>query len=218
MRSTLIDSPAVTSAETLPVAELLRQVQQYMTHPKGGPSPSQELKAAWDVFYARCSEKTRKYLFSRGCGSWMTAEDIADCVQDVWAELLVELPPFQYDPNRGHVDSWVIRIVRSKLGNIHRSRKRRPSQENLDTLQSVIDQHPSVAQTLEEKEFLALVWDQARERLSARDFQILQMRVQEDRPVPKVAEAVGLNCDQVSRRYYLILRELKQIGSDLGLG
>src|SRR5262249_33820531 len=159
-----------------------------LTHRVKGLRPEPHLEAAWTAFYDFYSHKIRTYAFT--CGA--TEENIADCAQDVWAELLVRLPEFRLDPCRGRFDTWLFHIVRGKTVNSHRSDKRRPLQQQADTLQTVIDVHPTPARTLEDCETFELAWEHLKQCLSDCNFQILHMRLMEQRSVAEVAAALGL--------------------------
>ena len=195
-------------------SELLTQAQRYLTRGERDLPPEQDLEAAWMVFFNFYTQKIRKYAFT--CGA--TEVDIADCVQEVWTELLVRLPTFQFDPRRGKFDSWIFRIVRSKTVDLHRSHKRRFLQNNSSTLLSVIDSHPSPDHNLEEGEMYALAWEQLRQRLSECNLQILRMRLVDERSVAEVAEELGLSHEQVWYRYHRARREVEEIGLALALG
>ena len=130
-----------------------------------------------EPFFKFYTHKIRKYAFS--CGA--VDEDIADCIQEVWAELLLRLPTFRLDLARGQFDTWLFQIVRSKTADQHRSHKRRLLQENGDTLPTVIDEHANPAQMLEDEEIFTLAWDQLSKKLTACNLQILRMRLVEER-------------------------------------
>jgi RNA polymerase sigma-70 factor (ECF subfamily) len=199
----------IPSASLIADAELLTQAQRYLSQRENDLAPGQELEAVWTAFYDRTLEKIRKFAFT--CGA--AAEDIADCVQEVWTELLTRLPTFRLDPKRGQFDSWLFHIVRGKTANLRRSHKRRLFQGNSDTLQTALDVHPSPARTLEEKEMFTLAWNQLKRNLSECNFQVLQLRLVEDRPVAEVAEQLGLSHEQVWYRYHRARREVAEIAS-----
>lgn len=100
--------------------ELLIQVRSYLAHRQQRLLPSEDSEAAWRMFYDLCSRKIRVYAFA--CGA--TDEEILDCVQEVWRELLVRLPTFHLDPCRGQFDTWLFRIVQSKTADLRRTRKK----------------------------------------------------------------------------------------------
>jgi RNA polymerase sigma factor (sigma-70 family) len=204
------------SAPTPPGSDeprLLTQIQDFLNHRERGLAPSPEQEAAWTAFYDSYCPKIRKYAFS--CGA--TEEEIADCAQEVWTELLVRLPTFRLDPNRGRFDSWLFRIVRGKTADILRL-KRRLSQASANVPETAIEAHPNPARRLEDEEMVTLAWDQLRVRLSECNFRVLQMRLLEQRPVGEVAEKLGLSHEQVWYRYHRARRELEGIGSALARG
>lgn len=192
-------------------SELLIQTQSYLTRREHSQPPSQDLEAAWRVFYDLYGGKIRAYA----CTCGVAEEDIADCVQEIWCELLVRLPTFQLDPCRGQFDTWLFTIVRSKTADLHRSRKRRLLQGNSENLQTVTDYRPRPSQPWEEEEMVTVVLDQLRNRLSECNFQVLQLRLVEQLSVAEVAAKLGLSHEQVWYRYHRARRELKAIGSAL---
>jgi len=195
-------------------SDVLNQAQRYLTHGQTGPPAGHDLEAVWLEFYEQYARKIRKYAFTCGADD----DDIADCVQDVWAELLVRLPTFRLDSARGKFDSWLFHIVRGKTADLHRSHRRRPLQEKTAALQNVADDHPSPDGIVEEIETFALVCAQLKQRLSGCNYQILQMRLVEERPVAEVADELGLTHEQVWYRYHRARREAEQIGAEWSRG
>jgi RNA polymerase sigma factor (sigma-70 family) len=192
----------------------LSQAQRYLLHRNQGVPVSHELEAAWAMFYDRYLDKIRKYAYT--CGA--TEDDIADCVQEVWTELLTRLPAFRLDPKRGKFDTWLFHIVRGKTADLRRAHSRLAFQENSDTLQAVIDAHPSPTRNLEEQEICTLAWGRLRQSLSPCNLQVLHMRLMEDRPVAEVADKLGLTHEQVWYRYHRARKEVEEIGSAMTNG
>ena len=69
-------------------ATLLIDVQSYLAQRKHGFPISQDLEAAWRRFYDHYAHKIRAY--AHVCRT--TNENLADCDQDVWIELLKRWP------------------------------------------------------------------------------------------------------------------------------
>jgi RNA polymerase sigma factor (sigma-70 family) len=192
---------------------LLSQAQEYLAvKRRQSPAINGGLEAAWLDFYNFYSVKIRKFAFT--CGA--SQEDLADCAQDVWTELVARLPDFQLDLSRGQFDTWLFRIVRSKTIDLHRARKRRLRQENGDTLQSLVESGPCPAQKLADQELISLAWQRLRQRLSECSFQVLHMRLVEERSVAEVAKTLGLSHMQVSKWYHRARREAEEVGRYLG--
>lgn len=74
--------------------------------------------SAWDRFVHIYSP----LLFRWGQRAGLKDQDAVDLVQDVFAKLLVELPRFEYDPNRGAFRAW-LKTVAVRLC---RERQRKP--------------------------------------------------------------------------------------------
>jgi RNA polymerase sigma-70 factor (ECF subfamily) len=200
--STAVEATSVT-------AELLSLAQSYLTHPENDGTAAEDLEAAWNEFYQLCTRTIRKFAFR--CGT--TENDIADCLQDVWTELIARLPSFHLDPNRGQFETWLFRIVRSKSVNLRRSNRRGLLQETADALQIVADDRADSAHRSEAEEVVSQVWDLLRERLSECNLQILRLRLVEGLPGAEVAERLGLTHEQVRYRYHRARRELEEIGA-----
>jgi RNA polymerase sigma factor (sigma-70 family) len=194
--------------------ELLTLARSYLTQRQQHLPTSQDLEAAWSTFYELYSRKIRVYAFT--CGA--TDEEILDCVQEVWRELLVRLPTFQLDPCRGQFDTWLFRIVQGKTADFRRSRKRWSLQSNAAKLQILSDTHPSSERALEEKEMAALAWDHLRAGLSDCDLQLLHLRLIEQRSVREVAALLGLSHQQVWYHYHRARRKLAEIGAKVARG
>src|SRR5262249_9271013 len=133
------------------------------------------------------------------------------CVQEVWHELLKRLPHFELDSRRGQFDTWLFSIVRGKVINQFRAHQRHCSQRRAQALLDFPDARPMASRAMEEEEVLVMAWQQLKRRLSACNYQILHLRLVEQRSVPEVALAMGLSPAQVwyrSHRARLILEEI----------
>ena len=150
-------------------SSLLSQIQNFLLQRGRGLPPNDEQEAAWATFYDSYCGKIRKYAFS--CGA--TQGEIADCVQEVWAELLVRLPTFQLDPSRGKFDSWLFPIVRAKVADLLRL-KHRLCQVRVDAPETAMQPRSSPTRDLEHEELLDAAWTQARAKLSECTFQVLK--------------------------------------------
>jgi RNA polymerase sigma factor (sigma-70 family) len=191
--------------------ELLTQVRHYLCHRQHALQPPHDLEQAWASFYDRYAPRIRAYAVT--CG--VSAEEIADCVQEVWRELLLRLPAFEVDPARGKFDTWLFRIVQGKTADQHRLRQRRPLQDVSDKLDAVSDPRPNPSADLEEHELISLALNQLRKKLSECSFQVLHLRLVEQRAVADVAESLGISPRQVWYRYHRARRDLEAIGAAL---
>src|SRR5262249_22069054 len=152
-----------------------------------------DLEAAWKGFYDLYAHKIRIYAFT--CGA-MEAE-VSDCVQEVWRELLVRLRTFRLDSRRGQFETWLFSIVQGKTADARRFRKRRLARRDSIRLQALTDAHPRPDRAMEDEEMVAIAWAELRKRLSERTFQVLRLRLLDERPVAEVALRLGLSRQQV---------------------
>jgi DNA-directed RNA polymerase specialized sigma24 family protein len=116
-------------------SNLLIQAQSYLSHRQSGMVPSQSLEAAWTTFYDQRSRTVHRFAYT--CGA--SEDQIGDCLQEVWTELLVRLPSFTLDPHRGTIETWLFRIVQSKVANLRRLQKHHLLQENCGVLLAASD-------------------------------------------------------------------------------
>jgi RNA polymerase sigma factor (sigma-70 family) len=183
------------------------QTQHYLGQRKAGEPVSRQDELAWAHFYDYTSRQIRRY--AHRCG--LSEADMVDCVQEVWHELLKRLPHFELDSRRGQFDTWLFSIVRGKVINQFRAHQRHGSQRRVQALLDFPDARPQASRTLEQEELLVLAWQQLKRRLSACNYQILHLRLVEQRSVPEVALAMGLSPARVwyrSHRARLVLEEI----------
>jgi RNA polymerase sigma factor (sigma-70 family) len=191
-------------------AELLRKAQHYLSKRQSDRHVSQESDGEWSAFYEAYQPKIR--AFARACG--VSENDLVDCVQDVWRELLVRLPAFRFDPHRGQFDSWLFSVVQSKAADQLRGRKRLVLLADPNAVQAV-GVATDTDRTDEAKRLLDRIWGRAAAVLSDSSLLIIQMRLLERRPVAEVAEQLGITREQVWYRYHRARRKLREIGAVL---
>ncbi len=90
--------------------ELLHETQSYLQKRKAHESPSLAEIQAWDHFHKTYDPLLRRFLFA--CG--VPRAELADCLQDVWTELVRRLPSFNSDGEEGRFFSWLRTIARSR--------------------------------------------------------------------------------------------------------
>ena len=189
-------------------AELLSKAQAYLAHREENEAATDILESDWVDFYNLCTRKIRSFAFR--CG--VCENDIADCLQDVWAELIVRLPTFRLDPSRGQFESWLFRIVQSKAVNAHRTHKFGRMLDNSSDLRAVADTHKTPEHRSEDTEQATLIWALLEKRLTPLNLQILRLRLIDQLYNGVVAARLGLTSEQVRVRFHRARRELAKIG------
>ncbi len=192
---------------------LLRLAQQFLAHQVEPPPP--ELQSAWNDFYQIYTQKIRAYAHT--CGA--TDDNIGDCVQEVWAELIARLPNFRLDSARGTFDIWLFPIVRNKtVDQLRRQKKTRLTHLHEELLNSAVDNRPSPCQSAEQAEIVSVAWKQLKQKLHGRNFEVLKMRLLDQAPVEEVATKLGISTEQVWYRYHRARKELSKIGAACSQG
>jgi len=85
-------------------------------------------------------------------------------------------------------------------------------------LQTVTDRHLPPGKNLEEEEVVILALETLKQQLNVCSFQVLWLRLIEQRSVPEVAQVLGLSHEQVWYRFHRARRELEQICAALMSG
>jgi RNA polymerase sigma factor (sigma-70 family) len=193
-------------------AQLLSQAQTYLSYENRDLAP-QTIRNAWDEFYPLCNA----VISNLACRCGMVGHDVADCRQDVWADLLERLPDLHHDPERGPFENWLYPIVHSKAVNRRRCLDRGVSQLTADALVTLADDRASPDHRSDDEELAQLVWKLLRGRLSELNLHILQLRLIEQLSSKEVAKWLGLTHDEVRQRYRRARLELQSVGAALGL-
>jgi RNA polymerase sigma-70 factor (ECF subfamily) len=146
----------------------------------------------------------------------LNEEDSADVVQDVFAQLLVKLPQFQYDTG-GSFRAWLKTVTLNKCRERSRDRQQLP----------VGGSSPAVNDIAAESELEALWESEYREHLVSQALKIMQaefepatwracwLYVVESRPVSDVARELGISTGSVYTYSSRVLRRLRQELPDL---
>src|SRR5882724_1202496 len=120
---------SATSAQARPSSrheltpDLVSAAGEYLRASAAGADPGVDVQEAWARFYPACDTTIRSFstrFFRR-------PSDIDDCAQEVWIDLVKNLPAFSLDNSRGRFTSWLFTIVRNKAADMTRREARRPA-------------------------------------------------------------------------------------------
>ncbi len=200
------DEPAAESWHP----ELLASAQQYLQALQIRTIPAHELQEAWDTFYRTFDPLVRQTVsFCR-----VRQPDVADCIQEAWAEIATKLPGLRYDPRRGRVKSW-LRIVVHRAACHHARRAHRHTAVRIDQDLSALTCPRTLgpAMTTQREELRASVritLDAFRTRVSSTTFRVLIMTTVEGQTSTEVGKLLGLSPGQVRVTRHRTAQKLRQ--------
>jgi RNA polymerase sigma-70 factor (ECF subfamily) len=184
----------------------IAQTGDYLRDPA---TASPDAQLAWSAFQPAADTTIRAFAGR----FFKSASDIDDCTQEVWIDLIRNLPDFNLDQSRGRFTSWLFTIVRNKATDIVRRQARRA-----EPMTAAID-HPDratedPAHSLARKSEIQSVHAALaalRERTSEKNYQLLHLRHIEGRPVAEVAEVLNITPSQVWAREHRLKRQLRAL-------
>jgi RNA polymerase sigma-70 factor, ECF subfamily len=190
-----------------PSGALLDLVADYLRPNGDKRTVSTEAPQAWAQFFPWCDGTIRRYAAtfrSRGI-------DVDDCSQEVWADLLKNLPNFKLESSRGQFSSWLYSIVRNKALDVVRRQSRRPE---IDLSPGIVAQR--CADYTEPAQILVSQEDHQTVRrglahLTAQNYQVLNLRYLQGQSVPQVAQSLGITPQQVWTQEHRAKRKLREL-------
>ncbi len=209
----LADLPPLARPRWWIPSDLLDQVQSYLGFGADFIAAGRDLQRAWDLFFDLCAPLIRRFAFAAGAND----EIIEDCTQAVWSELIESLPCFRLEPERGHFESWLYKVVQSKTANVLRAHKRAFRQASDDALDATPDRQPNPAQVAESVATAALFWEELETGLSQLQLAIFHLRRLEKRRVADIATLLGLTAKQVRSHCHRACKQARKIARRLGL-
>ena len=90
--------------------ENLEESKAYLECRSRGVEPPPPLAEAWRRLYEFYAPRIRVFL--RKCG--LQDEDLNDCAQDVWKEVVAKLANFHQDASRGQLSTWIMTLAHNK--------------------------------------------------------------------------------------------------------
>lgn len=184
--------------------------QAYLECRSRGGEPA-ALVEAWRRFYDFYAPRIRSFL--RGCG--LAEEDVNDCSQEVWQDIVARLAHFRRDASRGRLSTWIITLARNKAVDAIRRRNRHVSEPlEDDAAAAPMDPRPGPDLEFERRQTLAQVQRILLElsgKVSATSFQAFYQRWIEGRPTAEVAAALELTPDQVRFRVHRMKRKFRDM-------
>lgn len=184
--------------------------QQYLECLARHEDPGPVLLEGFRGFFGICQPLTCEFAVAIGVGG----NDVGDCAQNVWRDLLTALPRLHFDPRRGKFSSWLYAIVRNEAANFVRHAGPRTGSIGARALAvpALID--PDPLRELEQQVERGLL-DQAmaelRQHVSSDNYQILYLRLIQRFSTSDTAEAMGKSAQWVGLRSCRTAPMLKRI-------
>jgi RNA polymerase sigma-70 factor, ECF subfamily len=172
-------------------------------------APDAVLTHAWDSFY-----RTYTNILRRMAGEFhLDAGESEDLVQEVWAQVIVHLPEFNWRRQGSGLRGWLYTLVRNKALNLIRRKVRQPVQlAGVMELHEVADRAPGPAEQWEvrwDRELMHLLLAELDKRVSPVNHRLLILRWIEGRPLAEVAQVLKLSERQVTYRQQRLFRKLR---------
>ena len=186
---------------------LLRDAQIYLEAMSRGQVSDEQTRLAWKQFYAKCDSLIRRFTHAHG----VNRDDLEDCVQDVWVQLLKKLIHFKYEPGRATFPTWLYLFVHYVVGDRFRHEARCHRHEGTRIPETILEDPNDPASICEMKDAIATVrrvFNSAQSSMSELNYKVLCMRVFSGIPVAEVARQLGLSPQQVWVRQHRAKRKL----------
>jgi RNA polymerase sigma factor (sigma-70 family) len=182
---------------------------QYLACRAGGADAGPEPTAAWEKFHGSCDAAIRRFAASfRSRGV-----DVEECAQQVWADLVTNLPKFSLDSNRGRFTSWLYTIVRSKATDAIRQQARSRGSISVSTAEiatSAADP-ADACERQSDRDAVRRAMQTLKNCTSDLSYQVLHLRWIDQLSVAEVGGALRLSPGQVWAREHRMKRRLKAI-------
>lgn len=216
------EGPFYWPIELFDEAAITLATQSYLRCKKAKLPAAERLKPAWDFFHRRYRHLVRRVIAASG-RRVAPASERDDLSQEVWREIVVQLPRLKRAHVRGGLDFWLAGLARRKVLRLaHRRSLRGPKRLlALEGFEASLASHglgPEDACRLRE------TWDrldaalaQLRERTSSKNYDLFRRRFLWRESAKEIAAALGLTQNEVRCRYHRVKRKWRLLTRHLVL-
>lgn len=196
----------------------LREVRQFLQLRLLQFAPDAVLTHAWNEFYRTYSQLIRRIV----ARFRFPSEEADDLLQEVWTEVIVRLPEFDWQNEAARLRAWLYTVLRSRALNVIRRKARRRAislDENLQGAEPA-DHSADPAALWEAKwdsELAHLLLAQIQKKVSPINYRLLYSRYVEGRSLSETAAQLGLSERQVSYRQHRLIRKLRMMRAALAV-
>ena len=193
----------------VPEKVLVSKVKAFLKQRLQSLAPDAVLTHAWDSFYRTYTNMLRRMAAE----FHLDAGESEDLVQEVWAQVIVHLPEFDWKEHGGGLRGWLYTLIRNKALNLIRRKVRHPVRltDDMERLK-VADRSPGPAEQWEarwDRELMHLLLAELEKKVSPVNHRLLTLRWIEDRPLAEVARLLNLSERQVTYRQQRLFRKLR---------
>ena len=180
--------------------QLLHEVKMCLECLSNKKCPRPEWSGAWAWFERTFAPLLRR--FAVACH--VKPDEIDDCLQEVWIELIQTLPAFQFDGQHGRFCCWLYKIVHGKASDIVAKRRRQPTTRLVHQVEARLASHQAGPAEIYEQhrqhEMVHRVFSYLRRKVSRSSYSVFRMRWLEQQTIAEIAEAKHLTSHQVRSR------------------
>src|SRR6266853_875659 len=195
--------------QDLPDKVLVGKVKAFLKQRLQRLAPNAVLTHAWDSFYRTYTNMLRRM----SAEFHLDAGESEDLVQDVWAQVIVHLPEFEWKEHGSGLRGWLYTLIRNKALNLIRRKVRHPVRLAADVERhEIADRAPGPAEQWEarwDRELMHLLLAELEKKVSPVNHRLLILRWIEDRPLAEVAQLLKLSEKQVTYRQQRLFRKLR---------
>ena len=155
---------------------------------------------AWQEFF----DVYWTLLFNIARRAGMNEADAEEVVMDTVETVARKIDEFQYNRQSGRFKSWLLTILRNKLGDRFRKRKRMMEKRGLTSIEEVGESQAVVDADLEKiwdtewrKRVVDMALNRVKQVVGAKQYQIFYCYVVQEQEVGEVAEFLGVSKSQV---------------------
>jgi len=196
-------------APDVPEKILVNKVKAFLKQRLQRLAPDAVFTHAWDGFY-----RTYTNILRRMAAEFhLDAGESEDLIQEVWAQVIVHLSEFEWQPHASGLRGWMYTLIRNKALNFLRQKARHPVRHvGGMEIDEVADRGPGPAEQWEvrwDRELMQFLLDELKKKVSPVNHRLLILRWIECRPLAEVASILQLSERQVTYRQRRLFRKLR---------
>jgi RNA polymerase sigma factor (sigma-70 family) len=208
--------------EWLDDAAMVAVVQAFLRCRRARRIPSRSQQRAWDHFFRRYYPLVRAAV-AVSCRDVASRVEHDDVSQEVWDEILIQLPRLAHWQIRASLSSWLMGLVRQKVRRLASRLSRCAAGPSLDVARFA-DSLRSKDSSPEDMYFMQELWAQLqaalerlRHRTSERTYAVFCRRLFQRQSFKEIAAALKLTSSQARLRYHRAHKKWRVLTDGLAL-